>query len=303
MVSYNPESWDLSPYESGKDRFLESTETHIRDEFKNLTSANLEKLKSLPTLFVIENEEKDTKIGYIQNLRVRDSHILVDYVFDSVLPAIPKGTLVNLERSLSLGKFERSRTHWAIKDVDLFDTLIKHGIITQDQVQASQLLRNSKQKNLPNLTTIDSINNDHVFIVHGHDDQFKNEVAAFIKEIGLTPIILHEQASLGKTIIEKIETYTNVGYAIVLYTACDLGHQKSLATDINSLKPRARQNVVLEHGYLMAKLGRPRVAALVKGNLEVPTDISGLVYIPYDSRWKNDLFKEIVQAGIKTSPI
>ena len=166
MVSYNPQTWDTSPYESDRSRFLECTETHLVEEFKHLTANNLEKLKSLPTLFVIEDEVCETRIGYINELRVRDSHILVDFYFDPVFPSIAKGTILNLEKSLSFKRFERSRTHWAIKDVDLFETLLRHGIITQEQIKNSNILREAKRRRSPNLTTLDSVNNDHVFIVH-----------------------------------------------------------------------------------------------------------------------------------------
>ena len=116
-----------------------------------------------------------------------------------------------------------------------------------------------------------------VFIVHGHDEAAQQAVARFVEKIGLEAIILHEQASSGKTIIEKLEEYTNVGFGIVLYTPCDLGRSQE---EKDPLKPRARQNVVFEHGYLMGKIGRENVCALVKGDIEKPTDIAGVVYIP-----------------------
>ena len=65
-----------------------------------------------------------------------------------------------------------------------------------------------------------------VFIVHGHDDLAKIETARFIEKLGFKPIILHEQASSGQTIIEKIENYSNVGFGVVLYTPCDIGAKK-----------------------------------------------------------------------------
>lgn len=134
-----------------------------------------------------------------------------------------------------------------------------------------------------------------VFIVHGHDNGAKQEAARFIEKLGLEAIILHEQVSRGKTIIEKIEENTNVGYAVVLYTACDLGKAKD---DID-LKKRARQNVVFEHGYLIGKLGRERVSALVKGDIERPNDISGVVYIDMDNGggWKVSLAREMKSVG------
>ncbi|WP_026884277.1 TIR domain-containing protein [Clostridium akagii] len=134
-----------------------------------------------------------------------------------------------------------------------------------------------------------------VFIVHGHDELAKTEVARFIEKLGFTAIILHEQVNSGKTIIEKIEDYSNVGFAVVLYTSCDLGSAKGS----DKMQPRARQNVVFEHGYLMGKLGRNRVCALVKDSVETPNDISGLVYILMDSykAWASSLAKEMKAAG------
>jgi predicted nucleotide-binding protein len=145
-----------------------------------------------------------------------------------------------------------------------------------------------KSKSFRNLTK--------VFIVHGHDDLAKTEAARFIEKIGFEPIILHEQASSGSTIIEKIEKYSNVGFGIVLYTPCDLGAKSQETPD---LKFRARQNVVFEHGFLNGKLGRHNVCALVKGEVEVPNDMSGIVYVPMDENgaWKIALVKDMRNSG------
>ena len=130
--------------------------------------------------------------------------------------------------------------------------------------------------------------------MHGHDDSLKNEVARFIDKLGFESIILHEQANLGSTIIEKIEKYTDVGFGIVLYSPCDIGSKKG---EENNLRPRARQNVIFEHGYLIGKLGRKNVAALIKDDIEIPNDISGLVYVSYNNEWKNSLAKELLNCG------
>lgn len=133
-----------------------------------------------------------------------------------------------------------------------------------------------------------------VFIVHGHDELLKTEVARFIEKLNLKPIILHEQASSGKTIIEKIEEFSNVGFGIVLYTPCDVGAVNNIDKKFN---PRARQNVVFEHGYLIGKIGRQNVCALVKGEIEKPNDISGVVYISTKEEWKISLAKEMRNSG------
>ncbi|MDT8338081.1 MAG: nucleotide-binding protein [Sulfurimonas sp.] len=137
-----------------------------------------------------------------------------------------------------------------------------------------------------------------VFIVHGHDNETKQEVARFIESIGLETIILHEQASRSMTIIEKIEHYSSeVNFAVILYTPCDKG-RGAKETNIPA-KNRARQNVVFEHGYLMATIGRGNVCALVKGEVETPSDISGVVYTQIDlsGGWKIELIKELKACG------
>lgn len=137
-----------------------------------------------------------------------------------------------------------------------------------------------------------------VFIVHGHDEAAKQAMARTLEHAGFEPIILHEQATSGKTIIEKIEAYTDVPFAVVLYTECDLGRAKEKKPE--NVRYRARQNVVFEHGYLIGRLGRERVCALVKGNVETPGDISGVVYIPMDDAgaWKANLAIEMRAAGL-----
>lgn len=155
---------------------------------------------------------------------------------------------------------------------------------------------NSTPKPIASKSQEISSNKSQVFIVHGHDNEAKIEVARFIEKMGFEPIILHEQSSDGKTIIEKIEHYSNVGFGVVLYTPCDMGAKTAEKLD---LKSRARQNVVFEHGYLIGRLGRPNVCALVKGEIETPNDISGVIYVPMDNAhgWHIQLAKELKSAG------
>lgn len=157
----------------------------------------------------------------------------------------------------------------------------------------SSFTKPSKQKVIKN-----TIEKNKVFIVHGHDDLAKEQIARFVWQVGLEPIILHEQASSSKTIIEKIEKYAaQVCFAVVLYTPCDQGSKNG---DSNQL-PRARQNVVFEHGYFIGKLGRENVTAVVKGEVEKPNDISGVVYETFDENgaWKLKLAKEMKNSGCK----
>lgn len=180
------------------------------------------------------------------------------------------------------GTYAERRTYLSQEFTALLDQL-EFGASAAAKVVAKPVVTRNKRK---------------VFIVHGRDNETKQEVARFIEKVGLQSIILHEQASVGMTIIEKIERYSNeADFALVLYTPCDHGrgvHESKIPP-----KNRARQNVVLEHGYLMAKLGRENVCALVKGEIETPNDISGVVYVSFDAQgaWKIEVSKELTACG------
>lgn len=142
-----------------------------------------------------------------------------------------------------------------------------------------------------------NIESNKIFIVHGHDELALAKVASFIRAIGLEPIILHEQSNAGHTIIEKLERHTTTKFAIVIYTGCDRGSSNE-SPDIVS--DRARQNVVFEHGYLVSKIGRGNVCALVKGGVEIPSDLSGLVYVTLDDHgaWRLEVARELRASGL-----
>jgi predicted nucleotide-binding protein len=138
-------------------------------------------------------------------------------------------------------------------------------------------------------------NPKNVFVVHGHDHGMKETVARFLSKLGLNPIILHEQADEGSTIIEKFEKHADVSFAIAIFSGDDLGVAKK---DISgsqpireSLRPRARQNVVFEFGYFTCALGRKNVRAIVEDGVETPSDYSGVLYIPFDAAdgWRVNL--------------
>ena len=135
-----------------------------------------------------------------------------------------------------------------------------------------------------------------VFIVHGHDNEAKQETARLIEQLKLKAIILHEQPNRGRTVVEKLQQESKTaGYAVILLTPDDLGTVKGN----DELEARARQNVVLELGYFLGKLGREKMCILLKDSTTVPSNFNGIVYIPMDDagRWKYDLAKELTGAG------
>ena len=113
-----------------------------------------------------------------------------------------------------------------------------------------------------------------VFIVHGHDLYARDSLAEMLRKLQFEPIILADQPSKSLTIIEKLEKNTaDVGFAFAIYAADDIGRAKT-----GPDKPRARQNVVFEHGLLIGLLGRARTCALLLGEIEEPSDIRGMLY-------------------------
>ena len=299
LVSYSEDSWKSSPIEFEKSRVaVEYTADEVSERYKALTPEAIEELKTFPSLFVTENEKTESRIGRITNVKIRGSSVAISFEFDPIFPPLPIGAIEAIRKEIDLGAWELSRTHWAIKDEPLLEILQKHGYITQQQADKSLQLQPPKFPDpAPIPTPAGEFNTKQVFVVHGHDDIAKLEMASFVKGLGLEPIILHLQASSGRTIIEKIEHYSNVGFGVVLYTPCDLGSKVGALTSAY----RARQNVVFEHGYLIGKLGRPRVAAVVKGNVETPNDISGVVYIQLDTAgaWRTELIKEMRAVGYR----
>jgi predicted nucleotide-binding protein len=135
-----------------------------------------------------------------------------------------------------------------------------------------------------------------VFIVHGHDMAILNEVARFLTELDIEPIILMEQAHRGRTLMEKLEQHSDVAYAVILCTADDVGR----GIDEDDLKPRARQNVVLELGYFIGRLSRAGVCVLMTEGLDMPTDVHGVGYLPIEPKgaWQLTLAKEMKAAGL-----
>ena len=127
-----------------------------------------------------------------------------------------------------------------------------------------------------------------IFIVHGHDEKMKEKVARIIEKLNFEPIILSEQPNCGKTIIEKLESYSDVRFAIVIYSPDDSMSDGEL---------RGRQNVVFEHGLFIGKLGRQNVMCIRTETVTLPGDIDGIVYTSSNELQK-EIIKELKSAGL-----
>ena len=141
--------------------------------------------------------------------------------------------------------------------------------------------------------------NNSVFLVHGHDEGSKHAVARFLEQLGVEAVVLQEQINRGMTIIEKFEDFASrCGFAVVLMTPDDVGYPIGHE---EHKKQRPRQNVVLELGYFAARLKRNKTLVLVKGDVELPSDVLGLIYERMDDSegWKMRLARELRAAGFE----
>ena len=149
-----------------------------------------------------------------------------------------------------------------------------------------------------------------VFIAHGKDMKPLNELKEIVTKFGLTPVVLSEQPSGGRTVMEKLEAYSDVGFAFIILTPDDLGgyveagskwsRPQRLRKFLRTAQNRPRQNVILEFGFFVGKLGRDRVACLLKKPVEQPSDMQGIVYLSFKESLheiKDEILRELQEAG------
>lgn len=147
------------------------------------------------------------------------------------------------------------------------------------------------------------MDNKKVFIVHGHDNNLKQQLEIFLNGVGLKPIVLHREANQGRTIIEKFEAHSDIKYAFILLTPDDIGCSvNDKDQPVENYKFRARQNVIFELGFFIGKLGRANVCTLYVEGVELPNDISGLVYQKVNNNIEDvgfHIIKELKAAGLE----
>jgi predicted nucleotide-binding protein len=160
-------------------------------------------------------------------------------------------------------------------------------------------LRTSSSKNTSTLLS------NKVFVVHGHDHTLKTETENFLHAIGLEAIVLHRKPDEGQTIIEKFEKHSDVGYVFILLTPDEIAYtidQDEVVDKERKKEKRARPNVIFEFGYFVGKLGRSRVCCLYKGDVNLPSDLGGLIYKKIITNVESEgfsLIKELKAAGYK----
>ena len=130
LVTSNVGAWDVPAYEFDRERFGEYTAETLRDRFKKLTASRIEELKSFPAVFAYEGQEEIVRVGYIRRIKERGKSLLIEYEFEEDIPLFNFSKLADLKVQLDIGQGEMNRTHWAIKDEDLFEILASAGLIS-----------------------------------------------------------------------------------------------------------------------------------------------------------------------------
>ena len=196
-------------------------------------------------------------------------------------PSLPISVGISLQEDR--GQF-KLRIHESIFEIDKVKTL-------------DDLLKWISEKREKTRTTT-TIGNHRVFVVHGQDETAEKAVAQFLEELDIQSVILHKEPNKGRTIIEKFEDYSDVIFAVILLTPDYQGGPISIP--LKKQRPRARQNVILELGYFLGKLGRSHVCALYREGVDIPSDYSGVLYVPFDDDgdWKPKLARELRAADV-----
>jgi hypothetical protein len=132
LVTAQPSAWDSPAYEYERGRFCEHTLPALQERFAELTPQNIGELKSYPALFAYEGEEKDVRVGYLRRIKERVGSIFIEYEFEPDIRAIPFRKIAPLKSRLDIGSWEMNRTHWAVKDEDLFEVLHSAGLVDEN---------------------------------------------------------------------------------------------------------------------------------------------------------------------------
>ncbi len=374
---YNLIVWMLPSDVSGgtleipRQRFLEYTSPAIRDRLSTVSREAIKALASWPTILMEEGRaDEQAYIVRIESVRPTSENLVIRLDEEARGP-IANAELWSMRRRLDIADWEFSRSHWAVKEIDLApaaadlglglppslvdrpamasvtptrgemvrlrpvlaalsveeqdDLLMMAGVkglgvyevsgfpeerartiiefvlenpgaVTAEGRLLSAFLRDHLRPGRGSEEGANGREPDRVFVVHGRDVAAKESVVEFLRGVGLTPIVLHDQPNKGRPLLTKFFSEAQlVTFAVILMTGDDVG-----GLDEGSLTPRARQNVILELGYFLSHLGQPNVCALVGVGLEVPSDFHGIVYVPLDDQmeWQRELLRELRAAGL-----
>ncbi len=260
----------------------------------------LDEVKETLKKQIDEGQEFITKpIHRMEYLKVRENEAAIWFSYtEKLLRTLFSGGIYANRFAMSDDKLVRVSSYSLSQQIEQFHRIMELRLTELKKFhREADLLKEAKPSIMSTAPIINTgMTGTKVFIVHGHDEAVKQKVARLLEHLEIKPIILHEIPNKSRTIIEKLEQESkDACYAIVLLTADDHGKSKNE----EEIKHRARQNVVLELGYFIAKLGRERVCALYEEDVELPSDFDGVLYTSLDSAdaWQTKLAKELKAAG------
>lgn len=225
-----------------------------------------------------KNKVKQTLDMYIRHIWGEDSHYITT-LEGSKFITWPFSYYFKIENEKDLVEWEEAKNEW----IYLVETMIEEINLSKGKNLEGKMKSQDRKR--------------WIFIVHGHDDEMVQASARLVTKLGFDPIILREQPNQGRTIIEKFEDYSDVPFAIVLFSPDDEG--KSVKE--TQLHKRPRQNVIFELGFFLGKLGRQNVVVLHKEveDFEILSDFQGILFEPYHNGWELKIAKEIKAAGFE----
>jgi predicted nucleotide-binding protein len=239
------------------------------------------------------DSDSETALGYYFNILDK----IKDYAFEEIITLLISNFIDWSKSKKDFSDILESAINAGFSNNNI--NIIEWAIISHNNKEFPEVEEKIKDEEIK-IGKIDKpMNLKDVFVVHGHNEAIKLEVVRTLEKLKLNPIVLHEQANGGLTIIEKFEKHSEVGFAVVLLTYDDFGNSKSN----EDKQKRARQNVVFELGYFIGKLGRHKVMPLYENGVELPSDMSGVVYELLDSggAWKLKLCQELKEAGFNVN--
>jgi predicted nucleotide-binding protein len=136
-----------------------------------------------------------------------------------------------------------------------------------------------------------------VLIIHGQDEEKAMEVADFLAKLDLDPILPYAQSSNEMNLTSEFETNPEIVFAVTLLTADDFGYPRGKPEE---LKPRPKQNVIFDLGYLVGRMKQNLVCALYEEGLDLPSKYQGRVFIPYDA---DGLWRLLIARSMKLANV
>lgn len=257
------------------------------DMYSDLGTSKAKRLRS----FIKRNHPDLVKAVLLKMVEEYDSHSTFQYMSPADKAKIAENRSKCIQAINNIGNISHNISSPTNITPPILTTESNAHTLHSAKLQSSKS-SNMLAQNIPH--TFRSVQKHKVFIVHGHDEHLLLEVENLCRKLNLEPIVLKDQSSGGATIIEKLEKYSDVSYAIVLYTECDEGRR--VGTEL--VRKRARQNVIFEHGYFIGTLGRDKVSSIIKGDIEIQGDVSGVVYIMHSQDWKYQIAREMKDSGL-----